>query len=153
MTVKELAETIIMRTDGRLNGIPEVESLLTDWVRELKKNHLKGLKMTRNKMGVRINKEIKSKQQAYWERNQLVCYLSKVHLSWLERHPETDTAWEDDWRTIVLIQTPEGQASWHIHDSEKELFNHLEWRDGNSWDGHTTEEKYARLLKAGIEVK
>jgi len=86
-----------------------------------------------------------SKDQAYKERNQLVCVLSKLFPSWLERHPDEDESWEDDWRTIVFIDTPAGQASWHIHDVEVANFNHLEMREGNSWDGHTTEEKYKRL--------
>ena len=36
------------------------------------------------------------------------------------------------------------QVSWHIHDSEREMFSHLEVKD-NNWDGHSTEEKYRRL--------
>jgi HrpA-like RNA helicase len=85
------------------------------------------------------------KNAAYWERNQLVALLSKIYPAWIERHPETDIAWEDDWRNVVFIETSQGQASWHIHDSELENFAHLERREGRSWDGHTTEEKYKRL--------
>ncbi len=103
-----------------------------------------------------------SKDQAYWERNQLVAALSKVFPAWCERHPDADKKWDDDWRTIVFIEIPtyeltnkyvQGgfmryetrQLSWHIHDSEKEWFSHLPWRVGNSWDGHDTQEKYRRL--------
>ena len=85
------------------------------------------------------------KNTAYSERDRLVCAISKVFPSWMERHPLSDTTWEDDWRWIVFVQFPTGQASWHIHDSEESWFDHLERRDGNSWDGHSTAEKYARI--------
>ena len=87
------------------------------------------------------------KDGAYSERNKLVAALSKLRLSWLERHPDSDTEWEDDWRWIVFVNGPGGQMSWHIHDSELGQFNHLIRHTGNvnSWDGHTVEEKYERL--------
>ncbi|WP_040891313.1 WDGH domain-containing protein [Zavarzinella formosa] len=89
----------------------------------------------------------KAKDAAYSERNKLVAALSKLFPAWLERHP--DSAWEDDWRWIVFLDLPvvsgSGQVSWHIHDSELSQFDHLERRSGNSWDDHTTEEKYLRL--------
>lgn len=91
--------------------------------------------------------ELTGKDLAYWERNQLVCYLSKIFPSWIERHPSEDTEWEDDWRNIIFIQFPEGLFSWHIHDFETDYFKHLSFREDNSWDGSTTEEKYERLMK------
>lgn len=112
----------------------------------------------------------KQKDYAYYERNQLVAALSKLFPSWLERHPDSDTTWENDWRTIVYIMIPtrvvwgDGrnhvpedrqyaprQLSWHIHDSEVKYFSHLQMREGNSWDFHTNEEKYERLRN--IRVK
>lgn len=103
-----------------------------------------------------------SKDQAYWERNQLVCALSKIYPSWMELHPLTDKKWDKDWRHVVFISIPsrsdhptdyydrydiDQQISWHIHDSEVDMFDHLELKKGNSWDGHTTEQKYWRLSK------
>ena len=85
-----------------------------------------------------------SKDLAYSERDKLVSFLSKVFPAVLERHP-AEEEWEDDWRWIVFIETPAGQLSWHIHDSELPLFEHLEREVGVKWDGHTTEEKYTRL--------
>lgn len=90
------------------------------------------------------------KDGAYRERDQLVAALSKIYPAWLERHPKEDEAWEDEWRWIVFVEIPTkdgrpGQLSWHIHDSELSYFDNLERRQGNSWDGHTTEEKYERL--------
>lgn len=88
------------------------------------------------------------KNAAYKERDMLVCLLSKIFPAWLVRHPESDKEWEDDWRWIVFILLPTGQASWHIHDSELEWFKHLENRKQEwDWDGHTTEQKYERVME------
>lgn len=78
---------------------------------------------------------------AYRERDQLVAALSKQFDAHLARH---SGEWEDDWRNIVCIHLPTGQATWHIHDSELPLFAHLACTDDH-WDGHSTEEKYRRV--------
>ena len=85
-----------------------------------------------------------SKNNAYWERNQLVGVLSRLYPSHLARHDEADKTWEDDWRNIVCIHTPVGQATWHLHDNDMPMFVHLE-KGKDHWDGHTTQEKYERL--------
>lgn len=107
----------------------------------------------------------KKKDAAYWERNQLVAALSKLFLANLDKHDENDKAWDDDWRTIVYVYIPvEGdelptdavhhiddkkyrQLSWHIHDSEIPMFDHLTYRrfQGINYDYHSTEHKYRRL--------
>ena len=93
------------------------------------------------------------KDRAYWERNQLVVALSKRFPAWLSRHQEEDTDWEDDWRWIVFILIPTKepdniphlrQLSWHIHDTHLQYFSHLSIHP-NTWDGHTTDQKYERL--------
>lgn len=101
-------------------------------------------------VGKKVEALTQQKDAAYAERDRLVCALSKVFPSYLSRHAEDDVEWENDWRWIVTIDLPTGQASWHIHDSEREWFAHLEARP-NAWDGHSTEEKYRRVavLKAG----
>lgn len=119
--------------------------------------------MEQTELDKKIQALEKAKDNAYWERNQLVVALSKIYPSWLELHPLEDKDWEKDWRHIVFIEIPvredvygdarniqryrvvKRQLSWHIHDSEVKYFQHLELRKGNSWDGHTTEEKYKRL--------
>lgn len=93
------------------------------------------------------------KNLAYWERNQLVAYLSKLYPSWLEKHPAEDTSWLEEWRTIVFVETPEGQCSWHIHDSELDYFGHLPWKEGSSWDGHSRRLKYERLQNVQFKRK
>src|SRR5438309_1507704 len=81
------------------------------------------------------------RDNAYRERDQLVAALSKQ----FDAHLATHTGyWEDDWRNIVCIHLPTGQATWHIHDSELAMFSHLDRADDH-WDGHSTEEKYRRL--------
>ena len=85
-----------------------------------------------------------SKNQAYWERNQLLVLLSKIYPSHLCEHPDDDLYWDAEWRWIVCIHIPNSQATWHIHDSEKHFFDHLEIKDAH-WDGHTTKEKYERI--------
>ena len=93
----------------------------------------------------RCVKAEEQKDGAYAERDRLVCALSKLFPASLERHPDSDTTWDNDWRWIVFIDLPTGQATWHIHDSELAWFNHLPRFTGKVWDGHTTPEKYARL--------
>lgn len=88
----------------------------------------------------------RDKDAAYRERDALVCALSKLFPSSLGRHPDAEP-WDDDWRWIVFVQLPTGQASWHIHDSELAMFDHLRRDVPVKWDGHTTDQKYARLAQ------
>lgn len=88
----------------------------------------------------------KEKDNAYTERNALVALLSKLFPSHLMRHEESDLSWEDDWRNIVCVELPTGQACWHIHDKELVNFTHLVYQE-NNWDGHSTELKYERIAE------
>lgn len=92
------------------------------------------------------------KDGAYAERNKLVAFLAHMALSlgWkagVGQHPEEDTSWERDWRTIVFIDLPTGQVSWHFHDSEEALLLGLPAYEG-AWDGHSNPEKWSRVLDA-----
>ncbi len=91
-----------------------------------------------------IDRLREKKRGAYEERARVVAALSKVFPSHLARHPDEDKDWDDDWRWIVCVHLPTGQATWHIHDSQEALFSHLQ-NAPNHWDGHTTEEKHQRL--------
>lgn len=108
--------------------------------------------MSENKVNTEIVELCKAKDQAYWERNQLVCLLSKLFPSYLTKHPESDLSWEKDWTNIVGITFPTGQGYWHIHDSELKYFSHLQYAS-NEWDGHTTKEKYQRIAQIPIQSK
>jgi hypothetical protein len=95
-------------------------------------------------LALEVRRLREQKDGAYKERDALVCALSKLFPSWLARHPDSDTSWDKDWRWIVFVQLPTGQASWHIHDSERSMFDHLAVGE-NCWDGHNNERKYERL--------
>lgn len=90
-----------------------------------------------------------AKDGAYQERDRLVALISKVFPACLARHPDSDTSWDNDWRWIVFVLLPTGQASWHIHDSELAWFKHLPRTGAPEWDGHTTDEKYRRVDAVG----
>ena len=106
----------------------------------------------------------KERDAAYTERNRLVAALARllgeIHsaepkrwplfwaVAWLAEHDPNDAGWDPEWRTIVFIQGPTGQLSWHLHDSDVPLFDGLP-RGPNCWDGHTTPEKYERVARLG----
>lgn len=82
-----------------------------------------------------------AKNGAYRERDRLVCVLSRLWPSHIALHKGE---WDDEWRNIVCVHAPTGQLTWHIHDSELPMFEHLSVQ-ADHWDGHTTAEKYQRL--------
>ena len=103
----------------------------------------------------------KERDAAYTERNRLVAALARLIMAsqevqragapgvaWLADHDPSDENWDPEWRTIVFIDGPTGQMSWHLHDSDVPLFDGLP-RGPNSWDGHTTSEKYDRVARLG----
>jgi len=84
------------------------------------------------------------KDAAYLERNQLVALVSKLFPAGTKR--TAIEGWSDDWHGCVYIDLPTGQASWHYHDSQAYLFEHLPPYVGD-WDGHSTEQKYERIAQ------
>lgn len=91
------------------------------------------------------------KHGAYAERNLLVAALSKMFPAHLER--TTIEGWDPEWEQCVYIELPTGQVSWHLKLGEEVNFAHLEWREGPSWDGHDTPEKYRRLAAIDAAMK
>jgi hypothetical protein len=81
---------------------------------------------------------------AYRERNQVVAALARCFPSGLKK--TAIEGWDPAWHNCVYIDLPTGQASWHIHDDDAELFAGLPPYIGE-WDGHSTPEKYERLAK------
>jgi len=92
------------------------------------------------------------KDGAYLERNQVVAALSKCFPS--VRTRTAIEGWSEDWHGCVYIELPTGQVSWHFHDSQEYLFDHLP-QQRIEWDGHDTPEKYRRLaaIDATMKVK
>ena len=105
----------------------------------------------------RVGELVKMKDGAYEERNRLVVLFARISLTlgWsagVGRHDELTGCDHDlEWSTLVVVQTPEGQASWHLHDSHRHLLDGLPDLDV-AWDGHDTKTKYERLgkLAAGL---
>jgi len=87
------------------------------------------------------------KELAYWERNQLLLYLSKIYPSWLEKHPPEEPKWEDEYRNIIFINFPQGLFSWEINGLEMKYFQDVLFRDGVTSEEVTTYEKYEKLRK------
>jgi len=121
-----------------------------DWHIQANRDVISSLVASENAARAEVERLRKAKDGAYAERNQCVAFITKTAQAmrwptWLGRHDEADTTWENDWRNIVFVETPNGQLSWHIHDSEFPLFEHLPPKPGRQWDGHTTAEKYARM--------
>lgn len=90
-----------------------------------------------------------AKDGAYAERNMVVAGLAVLAMQqgWtvgVGLHDPSDVAWEPEWRSIVFIDLPTGQVSWHVHEEMMGLFRSLPVYPGQ-WDGHTTAEKYRRL--------
>lgn len=75
----------------------------------------------------------------YRERAHLVAHLASVYPSAIGTDPA-----EPDW-PVVYIDSPAGQLSWHISPDDAPLFAHVDRSESVTWDGHTTEQKYARL--------
>jgi len=96
-----------------------------------------------------LEKAEKDKNAAYLERNRLVALLASLYPSGTSR---TDIeGWSPDWHQVVYIDFPWGQASWHFHDSQAYLFDHLPPYEG-VWDGHTTESKYAGIREESLDI-
>jgi hypothetical protein len=79
---------------------------------------------------------------AYAERTLLILTLCSLFPCGLKRAPVPGMP--KQFETAVYIDTPAGQASWHLHEDDLPAFAHLpDYRGG--WDGHSTAEKYRRL--------
>lgn len=98
---------------------------------------------------------IRHKNAAYMERNlcavtiaRLAQFFScKVGIATHSDEELKDMGWDEAWRTILVIQLPDGQVTWHLHAAEAYIVRDLPRINNYVWDGHTTQEKYARLLK------
>lgn len=85
-------------------------------------------------------------EDVYRERAQLVALVASLHPS-VRAYSDPD---EPEW-SVVYVDSPAGQLSWHIAESDIDLFTHVPLVDagdpGSIWDNHTTEEKYRRVAE------
>lgn len=86
------------------------------------------------------------KDQAYFERNNLVAALARLYPSGIKR--TNIPGWSDDWHGCVYIDLPTGQISYHYHDSHAQLFEDLPPYAGE-WDGHNKKTVHERLAALG----
>lgn len=83
---------------------------------------------------------------AYRERAQLVAYLAACYRSVIMHDADLDAP---GW-SVIFIDTPSGQMSWHLHENDLDLFRHVPKilrHVPGPWDGHTADEKYRRLAE------
>lgn len=82
----------------------------------------------------------------YRERAHLVAHLARLYPSVLSYSDPAEPEWP-----VLYVDTPEGQMSWHISRSDLDLFEHVALVPADDsralWDGHTTDNKYARLAR------
>lgn len=106
---------------------------------------------------VTLEKMRARKDAVYEERNRLVALFASMSIAmgWRagigthEDKPGED--WDPEWKTLLVIETPEGQASWHFHDSQRHLVEHLPLFDAK-WDGHDTPIKYERMNRLSRQL-
>lgn len=79
----------------------------------------------------------------YAERTLLILALCALFPSGTKKAPVRGMPRE--FENAVYIDTPAGQMSWHFHEDDDAAFAHLPPYPGE-WDGHSTGEKYRRLL-------
>jgi len=84
---------------------------------------------------------------AYRERAQLVALLAAIYPAAIAPAPDFE-----GW-SIVYVDLPTGQASWHISVADLELFEHVAKRTHVAWDGHSTEEKYRRIARLAVDLR
>lgn len=82
---------------------------------------------------------------AYRERAHLLAWLAALHPAVVAPAPDVD---EPGWQ-LLYLDASGWQLSWHIAPRDADLFAHVEHVPAEDpraqWDGHTTEEKYARI--------
>lgn len=81
----------------------------------------------------------------YRERAHLVALLAAIFPSVISYNDPKEPSWP-----VIYIDTVEGQLSWHICPDDMDLFKHVRVESDTNkiiWDGHTTEEKYARIVE------
>lgn len=97
-----------------------------------------------------------TKNGAYWERNMLVLHIATLaNESWKDEPKRIDCGWYkhegegfDGWSRVISLYN--GQMTFHVPD-DFDMGNLREIEP--NWDGHSTEEKWLRVMEwAGCEI-
>ncbi len=80
------------------------------------------------------------------ERNHLVVLVAHMAnlLGWRAGDGQHEGDPLEGFSSVVRIDLPTGQCSWHIHDTQISWLDHLPSYDA-PWDGTTSAEKYAKI--------
>lgn len=92
---------------------------------------------------------------AYAERARLLGLLASLFPARLMPHNDESgdgLDWHPEWMNVLCLDLPTGQATWHLHDSQLEHVGHVQRVMTNTWDGHTTCEKYRRVAEAAAQI-
>lgn len=84
---------------------------------------------------------------AYRERAHLLAFIARIYPATIGKTDPEDREW--NVLTVTAAGT-NGQMCWHIADNDMYLFQDVLRDESVKWDGHTTAEKYERLLSAFI---
>lgn len=103
---------------------------------KIDKTSPKKQKQSLYKLANRLGRDL---NDAYMERNRLVQLLTYMFPSHIANQKERANS------PVVYIETPTGQISFHYQPNCAFLFTHLEVREENSFDGHTTDLKWKRV--------
>lgn len=145
---RAIRDAVRKETESLQKHVDALEALIVDLAEE--KQHLTGVRDHVRALEEMLGEARRAKNDAYSQRNKLVAAFARMalKLGWKagvgQHQDEANKEWEDDWRTIVFVDTPAGQVSWHFHDSETWMLEDLPKYRGK-WDGHTDEEKWERL--------
>ena len=92
----------------------------------------------------KLDKIYQEQNDLYTERSILVSALSKIYPAYLMEDNSENVS--ETYSHIACVELPTGQATWHIHSRDLNLFDHLVLKE-NNWDGHSTEEKLNRIKR------
>jgi len=126
-------------TEGR--AVARLRNLVSDVVKTIRS------------LDAEIIKYKRRKDEAFEERNRVVACLARMVVHYggaagVAQHVDVPgVSWDPEWRTLVTIDLPTGQASWHAHDSHAHVFDGLPTYT-KAWDGHGTPKKYERVDRA-----
>lgn len=100
------------------------------------------------KLEARAEELTAQKNGAYAERNELaVLVAAMARALGLRSGWRLDPSAEHGWQTLVMVELPSGQVSWHLPDSERGLAESL-LPATRYWDGHTKAEARQRIREA-----